>query len=261
MIDAAKLTSSILITTGAVAIFTSVIYSWPIIAFIGLGLLFWGITFTYVRTEEYARKILLDTTASSQQATLNQIIHELQHEGDVIYLPPKYFSDPETSKAYIPEQKNTPLPEPEQIQRQEKDFVIEKPPGVLFTPPGAELSKLFERTLETSFAKVDLRYLQRNLPKLFVEDLGIAQNLEMETEANKIRIQIENSAYKIPNTETEKLVTIYSRLGSPLSSAIACAVAKATGKPIIIEKEQNSNDGRDVTIEYRILDEEAQTET
>jgi hypothetical protein len=83
----------------------------------------------------------------------------------------------------------------------------------------------------------------------------------METEANKIRIQIENSAYKVPNTETEELVTIYSRLGSPLSSAIACAVAKATGKPIIIEKEQNSNNGRDVTIEYRILDEEAQTET
>jgi hypothetical protein len=260
-IDPANLTGSILITTGAIAIFTSVIYSWSILAFIGLGLLFWGITFTYVRTEEYARKILLDTTASSQQATLNQIISELQYEGDVIYLPPKYFSDPETNKAYIPEQKNTPLPRPEQIQRQEQDFVIEKPPGVLFTPPGAELSKLFERTLETSFAKVDLQYLQQNLPKLFIEDLEIAQNLEMETEANKIRIQIENSVYKAPNTETEQAASIYSRLGSPLSSAIACAVAKATGKPIIMEREQNSNDGRDVTIEYRILDEKAQAES
>jgi hypothetical protein len=226
-----------------------------------LGLLFWGITFTYVRTEEYARKILLDTTASSQQATLNQIIQELRYEGDVIYLPPKYFSDPETSKAYIPEQKNTPLPKPEQIQRQEQDFLIEKPPGVLFTPPGAELSKLFERTLETSFAKVDLRYLQQNLPKLFVEDLEISQNFEMETEANKIRVQIENSVYKAPNTKTEQAASIYSRLGSPLGSAIACAVAKATGKPVIMEREQNSNDGRDVTIEYRILDEEAQAES
>jgi uncharacterized membrane protein len=259
-IDPARMTSSILITTGAVAIFISVIYSWPILAFIGLGLLFWGITFTYVRTEEYARKILLDTTASSQQATLNQIIKELRYEGDVIYLPPKYFSDPETNKAFIPEQKNSPLPKPEQIQRQEQDFVIEEPPGVLFTPPGAELSKLFERTLETRFENVDLGYLQQNLPKLFVEDLEISQNLEMETEANKIRVQIENSVYKAPNTETEQPATIYSRLGSPLSSAIACAVAKATGKPIIMEKEQNSNHGRNVTIEYRILDEEAQAE-
>jgi hypothetical protein len=203
----------------------------------------------------------LDTTASSQQATLNHIIQELQYEGDVIYLPPKYFRNPETNKAYIPEQKNTPLPRPEQIQEHEQDFLIEKPPSVLFTPPGAELSKLFERTLKTSFENVDLRYLQQNLPKLFIEDLEIAQNLEMETEANKIRIQIENSVYKALNTETEQQATIYSRLGSPLSSAIACAVAKATGKPIIMEKEQNSNDGKDVTIEYRILDEEAQAES
>jgi hypothetical protein len=260
-ISPAKLTNSILITTGAIALFTSIIYTTPILAFIGLGLLFWGITFTYVRTEEYARKILLDTTASSQQATLNHIIQELHYEGDVIYLPPKYFRNSETSKAYIPEQRSTSLPRPEQIQRQEQDFLIEKPPGVLFTPPGAELSKLFERTLETSFEKVDLRYLQQNLPKLFVEDLEISQNLEMETEANKIRIQIENSVYKAPNTETEQAASIYSRLGSPLSSAIACALAKATGKPIVMEREQNSNDGRDVTIEYRILDKEAQAES
>jgi hypothetical protein len=260
-ITPAKLTSSILIITGAIAIFTSIIYTSPILAFIGLGLLFWGITFTYIRTEEYAKKILLDTTASSQQATLNHIIQELQYEGDVIYLPPKYFSNPDTNKVYIPEQKNTPLPRPEQIQIHEQDFLIEKPPGVLFTPPGAELSKLFERTLETSFENVDLRYLQQNLPKLFVENLEIAQNLEMETEANKIRIQIENSVYKALNTETEQPATIYSRLGSPLSSAIACVLAKTTGKPIIMEREQNSSDGRDVIIEYRILDEEAQAES
>jgi hypothetical protein len=260
-ISPAKLTYSTLITIGAIALFTSIIYTSPILAFIGLGLLFWGITFTYIRTEEYAKKILLDTTASSQQATLNHIIQELQYEGDLIYLPPKYFRNPETNKVYIPEQKNMPLPKPEQIQQHEQDFLIEKPPGVLFTPPGAELSKLFERTLETNFARVDLQYLQQNLPKLFIEDLEIAQNLEMETETNKIRIQIENSVYKALNTETEQPATIYSRLGSPLSSAIACAVAKATGKPIVMEKEQNSNDGKDVTIEYRILDEEAQAES
>ena len=152
-INPAKLTYSTLITTGAIALFTSIIYTSSILAFIGLGLLFWGIIFTYIRTEEYAKKILLDTTASSQQATLNHIIQELQYEGDAIYLPPKYFRNPETHKAYIPEQKNTQLPRPEQIQEHEQDFLIEKPPGVLFTPPGAELSKLFEKTLKTNFAR------------------------------------------------------------------------------------------------------------
>ena len=256
-INPGKLVYSTLIITGAVTIAFSTIYTSSILAFIGLGLLFWGVILTYIRTEEYAKKILLDTTASSQQATLNHIIRELQYKGDVIYLPPKYFRNPETYKAYIPEQKNARLPTPEQIKKHEQDFLIEEPPGVLFTPPGAELTKLFEKTLETNFARVDMQYLQQKMPKLFIEDLEIAQNFEMETETNKIRIQIENSAYKALNMETEQPATIYSTLGSPLSSAIACAVAKTTGKPIIIEKEQNSKDGRDLTIEYRILDKEA----
>jgi hypothetical protein len=256
----AKLTYSTLITTGIIALFASIISTSSILAFIGLGLLFWGIILTYVRTEEYTKKILLDTTTSSQQATLNHIMQELQYKGDAIYLPPKYFTNPETNKAYIPEQKNAHLPGPEHIQEHEQDFLIEKPDGILFTPPGAELSKLFEKTLKTSFARVDLRYLQQNLPKLFIEDLEIAQDFEMETENNKILVKIKNSVYSTTDMTTEQGLSAYSTLGSPLSSAIACTLAKATGKPIIIETQQTSEDGRYVIIEYSTLDEEEQTE-
>src|SRR3972149_1444431 len=52
-----KLLSSILITMGAIALFISVIYTSSILAFIGLGLLFFGITFTYVRSNEYIKKM------------------------------------------------------------------------------------------------------------------------------------------------------------------------------------------------------------
>jgi hypothetical protein len=78
----------------------------------------------------------------------------------------------------------------------------------------------------------------------------------MEIENNKIRVKIENSWYNTLNIENEKSSSTYSTLGSPLSSAIACVLAKATGKPIIIEKQQTSEDGRDLTIEYHILEEE-----
>jgi hypothetical protein len=256
----AKITYSTLITTGAIALFTSILYASSILAFIGLGLLFWGIILTYVRTEEYTKKILLDTTTSSQQATLNHIMQELRYEGDAVYLPPKYFRNPETNKAYIPEQKNTRLPRPEQIQEHEQEFLIEKPDGVLFTPPGAELSKLFEKTLKTNFARKDLRYLQQNMPKLFIEDLEIAQDFEIETKNNKILVKIKNSVYNTTDMKTEQPSSTHSTLGSPLSSAIACTLAKTTGKPIIIEKQQTSEDGRDLTIEYRTIDEEEQTE-
>src|SRR4030066_950769 len=97
-----RLLSSILIILGAIALFISVVYTSSILAFIGLGLLFFGITFTFVRSDEYVKKILLDTTASSQQATLKHIIQELRYEGYIIYLPPKYFRNPEIRKANIP---------------------------------------------------------------------------------------------------------------------------------------------------------------
>jgi hypothetical protein len=250
-----RLLSSILILLGAIALFISVVYTLSILALIGLGLLFFGVTFTFVRSEEYVKRILLKTTVSSQQATLKHIIRELQYEGRIVYLPPKYFSDPDIYKAYISEQKDGPLPTLEQTQNNEQDFLIEKPSGVLLTPLGAELSRLFETTLGKDFAKVDLEYLRQNMPKLFVEDLEMAQDFEMEVEDDRIRVKIRDSVYGTSDVETEELT-----LDSLLGSAIACTLAKTTNKPIMIEKQQTSADGKDVIIEYRIISDEEQTE-
>jgi hypothetical protein len=259
-IDPPKLLSSILITMGAIALFISVIYTSSILAFIGLGLLFFGVTFTFIRSDEYVKKTLLDATASSQQATLKYIVQELQYDGREIYLPPKYFRNSEIYKAYISEQKNGRLPRPEEIQEHEQDFLIENPSGILFIPPGAELSKLFETTLRINFAKVDLQYLQEKMPKLFMEDLEIAQAFEIESKNNKIRVKIQGSVYVTSYKETEEQLGVHSTLDSPLSSAIACSLAKTTGKPVIIEKQQTSEDGKDVTVEYSTIDDEEQAE-
>jgi hypothetical protein len=255
-----RLLSSILIILGAIALFISVVYTSSILAFIGLGLLFFGITFTFVRSDEYVKKILLKTTVSSQQATLKHIINELRYEGQIVYLPPKYFRAPEIHKAYLSEKKDGELPSLEQTQNNEQDFLIEKPPGVMFTPPGAELSRLFETTLGRDFTKVDLQYLRQNMPKLFVEDLEMAQDFEMEVEDDIIRVKIHDSVYTTSDVETKESLRKYSTLDSLLGSAIACTLARTTNKPIMIEKQQTSEDGKDVIIEYRTINDEEQTE-
>jgi hydroxymethylpyrimidine/phosphomethylpyrimidine kinase len=53
--------------------------------------------------------------------------------------------------------------------------------------------------------------------------------------------------------ETRKLERTHETVGCPLSSAIACALAKATGKPITIEKELQDPDGS-TRIQYRLLE-------
>ncbi|MEM2111043.1 MAG: hypothetical protein QXX08_04090 [Candidatus Bathyarchaeia archaeon] len=245
----------IFLTVGVAAFILSVIYTSIILAFVGLGLTFWGAILGYVKTEEYTKKSLLDATALSSLTTLNQIMQELDFKGKAIYLSPKYFKEPESVKTFIPKRNRIEYPTPEQIQEQEESFFVKNPEGVLLTPPGLELAKLFEKTLETNFTRVNLRYLEQHLPKLFIEDLEIAQNFEIETSQNRIRIKLENTPYKTLNNETMKLSPLYNSVGTPISSAIACTLAKASGKPIVIEDQQVSEDGKLTVLEYQILEE------
>lgn len=241
---------------GVLSLITSIIYNSQILAFIGLGLTFWGIILIYIKSEDYIKLSLLNATCLPTLETLNHIIDALGYTEKAVYLPPKYLKDPEDNKAYVPKNKGSSLPAPEQIQQAEYKVFIENPEGILLTPPGSAMAKLFEKALETSFTKVDPQYLQLNLPKLFIEDLEIAQMLEINIENGKANIKIENTPYISLARENAKFQRLYEIAGCPLASALACALAKATGKPIIIEKQRLDEETRTLEIEFRTIQEE-----
>jgi len=259
-ISLTQVTSWSMLGIGAVALLFSIVYVSSILAFIGLGLVFWGALLLYIKNPEYIREDLLETSVYPPLETINQIIRELAYKGNAVYLPPKYFETPGNTKIYISKQENVDLPTPEQIQKHENQVLIRDsqfiPQGILLTPPGADLTKLFERKLEMEFTKADLEYLQQRMPKLFIEDLEIAQNFEMETANNKVQVKLANTAYTNLFKDIMKPSNDKHILGYPIASAIACALAKATGKPIVIENQRTSNDNKDIEIEYRILEEE-----
>lgn len=240
---------------GAVALISSVFYNSQISAFIGLGLTFWGIILTYIQTEEYIKARILDATTQPLLKTLNQIIDELGYQGKAVYLPPKYLKDPESNIAYIPKQKSGTLPRPLQILEQPNKIFVENPNGLLITPPGSKLAQLFEENLETSFIKVDLQYLEQNMPKVLIEDLEIAQNLEIETRNNVVRVKIEGIANTNLIKAAKELPKIWNSIGCPISSAIACALAKTSGKPVIIINQKTEDKSRVIEVEYRLLTE------
>jgi hypothetical protein len=246
--SSAKAISWALLTCGVASLIVSIIYTVDILAFMGLGLTFWGALLLYLKTQEYTHK-LLDTSVLPSLYTLNQLIRELDYKGNPVYLPPEYFENPEATKIYIPKREEAGLPEPEEIQRSENRLFVKNSEGILLTPPGAELTRLFERTLETSFTKLDLKSLERNLPKLFVEDLEIAENLEFEMKEDSIHLTITNSIYK----DLTNLPHLLGKIGGPICSAIACAITKAAGKPVIIEKIETSEDGKTTDAKFRLL--------
>jgi hypothetical protein len=251
-----RITGLTMLGLGALALIISIIYSSSIPGLIGLGMIFWGVILTYIQNEEYVKEPIFQSVGISSFSTLNHIIQKMDYSSKAIYLPPKYFKNPETTKAYLPKQQNEKQPTPEQIQAQEDQLFTQNPNGMLTTPPGLELNKFFEKTLGTNFTKEDITYIERNLPKLFTEELEIAQNLEIKTEETKITVKIENSAFSSLCNEAKTFTNAYNALGSPLASALACALAKATGKPITIQKE--TTDNKNIEIEYQLLQEEPQ---
>jgi len=256
---------------GTISLVASIGYNSSTLAFIGLGLVFWGAVLLYIKPEEYARKTLLEPALLPSLTTLNQMILELGYKGDATYLPPKYFTDPETTRIYVSKYKYTSLPTPEQIQPYENQPVAQTAQGLLLTPPGFELSKLMEKSLGKSFIKTDLESLQQNLPKIFIEDLEIAENLELQTDtfntkegATAYVTQVRNTTVHATITkpfirnkleEAEQTSQITSSILSPICSAIAIAITKATGKPVRITDTMSSEDGNVMEASFEILEE------
>jgi hypothetical protein len=262
----------VMLLLGTISLAASIVYNSSILAFTGLGLVFWGAVLLYIRPEEYTKKTLLEAALSPSLTTLNQMIQELGYEGDETYLPPKYFADPETTKIYISKQKSAVLPTPEQIQNYEKQPVARTTQGILLTPPGIQLSRLVEKSLGTTFIKTDLKSLQEKLPKLFIEDLEIAENLEMEAENSPTERKKDDpaSATQTNNTtirakmtkpiigtvlkDTEGFSQPTSSIASPVCSAIAIALTKASGKPVRITDTKSSEDGNIIEATYKVME-------
>ncbi|MCJ7424827.1 hypothetical protein MUP01_11265 [Candidatus Bathyarchaeota archaeon] len=262
-----------MLVLGTISLVVSISYDSSILALVGLGLCFWGVLLLYITPEEFTRKILQEVSLSPALTTLNLMIQELRYKGNPTYLPPKYFTSPETTKVYVSKRKGANLPTPEQIQEYKDQPVARTKQGMLFTPPGIQLSKLLERSLGKSFIRTNLKGLQQNLPRLFIENLEIAENLEMQVEDDLTRRKEDHHTSQTPtkNTiihvriakpfcadisqEAEIPLSSVALVGDPISSAIAIALTKATSKPIRIMDTKNSEDGNVLEATYETIEE------
>lgn len=242
----------ILLFSGISALAVSILSESTILAFIGLGLTFWGALLIYLKNEIYIKSKLLDSTVLSSLENLDKIITELDIKGKAIYLPPEYLKDFKSGIAYISKKKELEIPSVDEVS--EAKTFSKNPHGIFLTPPGLSLTNLFEKELGTDFVRADLPTLQKDMPKLFIENLEIAQDLQIEKQGNIVNVKITDSIYKDFCIEARKLQNICGQIGCPISSAIACALARATGKPVTIEKDETSEDNNITTIQYKILE-------
>lgn len=240
-----------LVSIGIITLITSIVYASSILAFIGLGLTFWGFLFNYIRSDDFISKKLLDYTLVSSHVILNQILCELGFEGPAIYLPPEYLTDFKSNMVFIPKKRNASLPAFEKMQKQ-KGIFMKEPEAILIELPCSNRTKLFEKNFTTKLIHSNLTNLESNLQCFLIEDLEIAENIEIEIDDNSVYAKIVNSIYQDICTEVEKTSILSFSLIYPICSIIACVITKVTRKPVVIEELTKSDDAI-INVKFRLL--------
>ncbi|MFX0080049.1 MAG: hypothetical protein ACFE8O_12505 [Candidatus Hermodarchaeota archaeon] len=276
-----------LLIIGALVFVASIIATSASLAFIGLGLTFWGALFLFAKPVKFVRSTLLDSTVLASYTTLDRIVDDLGCKGKPIYIPPF------PKEAYLPEylrglkemvvfisarardfmhqwvirrgkrvdvwrdsegkfvsapSETATMPTIEEMA--EKQFLLKNPEGICITPPGSGLASFFEKELGADFARIDLDALYNGLSTVIVNNLELAGNFELEAEKELFHVKITDSAYKNLYSKEHKLKSIHS-IGCPLTSAVACALVKTTGKIVTIAKSIVSPDLRTIEIWYQ----------
>lgn len=235
---------------GVILTSLSAFYESTTLAIIGVAIVFWGLVLRYVTPEKDVPIKLLLAANLPPTSNVEKILTELNLTEKGRYLPPKYLKDFESSIVFIPQTPQQPLPKPDEISKH--NLFAESRHGILLVPPGMALAKSFEEEIRKSFAETDLNYFVKNFPNVIVNDLEIAESVEIENKDNKIILEIVGSLLDEVCHETKKLPRTHKSVGCLLSSSIACVLAKVTGKSVVIEKEEHVSGEKKVRIEYLI---------
>jgi len=246
-----------LIIPGILSLTSSIITDSPVLAFIGLGLIFWGALFFFARPVKYVRSSLLDSTAHSTYATIDRILKDLKYAGKSYYIPPypkevylpEYLKGLKEMIVFISANKGNTIPSIEEMAQER--FLLENPKGLGVAPPGLGLLAIFKEELKTDLNTLDLNELCDSLQKTILENFQLAKEITITPKNNTIHITITNSTYKDLYTKQQNLKSIHT-LGCPTISAITCAIAKNTGKMVTIQKTQTTPDAETIQIWLQI---------
>jgi hypothetical protein len=262
------------IVPGIVSLLLSIYSESKVLAFLGLGLAFWGALFLFVRPSahgRYAEGSPLNTTATASYLTIDRIIKDFKLKGKGYYIPPApkgvylpmHLEGLQDSVVFISAKNDAVLPSIEEMG--EGKFLTKKPKGVLLVPPGLYLQTQIEKKLNVEkqiemnpvlAPKIELRELCDVLPRVILEDFDLARDVVMALEEKQIILKIHDSVYQ-NLYDTDNGLKSIRILGCPILSAVASIIAKVAGKPVAIGKLNVSPDGSSIWAFFSIVEEQS----
>jgi hypothetical protein len=131
-------------------------------------------------------------------------------------------------------------------------FEGSKPKGIFLTAPGAELLDQLEKKSKVDLTKVTKDELFELLPDLIISHLALANEINLFQRDEEIRLTIRDSTYQNLYSLEHGLKSV-SLLGCPLASAVACALAKSTGKRVFLQGVRASVETHSTMITFRVV--------
>ena len=203
----------------------------PMLAF-GLACFLIGIMALYLQDSKTVAETIAADSSVSSFLNLENLIRELDLEEKGIYIPVSGFGV--SPKVFIP-MTLTPatVKPPLGLNHSHRIFVIVgKNPedrGVLLEAPGNRILSAIEGSLAHDLSKTGRETLQTDLDSA-LRAIGVAKLTSLEQEDSELKAELVMTALLDFETKLRNLAPRFStHVGTPVASALAASVSKATG--------------------------------
>jgi hypothetical protein len=151
------------------------------------------------------------------------MINDLRYNGHGYYIPtypkdaylPDYFKNLKESVVFISDENFTGCP----------------------ASPGSGILNQIEHQLNIDFTTVPLAELCSLLPRCMTEFFNLAKEMDLQIlDESTVRLNVSGVLYE--SLYTPEHVLSVSLLGCPVVSAVACALAKSSGKTVVIREQK-----------------------
>ena len=229
------------LAAGVVLLVFSMLLEMQIAAFIGLGLTFWGAVLALTRSGKYVETSLLDSSARSTYTTVDRMINDLKYNGQGFYIPaypkdvflPDYLKNLREPVVFVSESFNG---KPSIDELASGKFISAQTRGFFITSPGSGIMAQVEKQMRLDLSKINLSDLCEILPRCLTENLNLARNADMALLPTGANFKATGIIYESLYNPESKPKSV-DMLGCPLVSAVASALAKASGKTVVIKEQ------------------------
>jgi hypothetical protein len=248
----------IFLVQGITLLVVSILLSEQIVLLIGLGLTFWGALFLLIPPPKQIESSYLVTSSLPGYMNIDRMLNSLLPKNEAYNIPPfpsnvslpQHLKGLKDAVTFIPSIYTNGIAEIEDIAKGK--FLIDKPKGLLITSPGISILEKIEKKQKTDFTKIPPSELDEVLPVSFGL-LYLAEEIELTTTSeNEVHISIRDSLYRNLYSPKYCLKSI-KLLGCPLVNAAACAIAKSTGNPILIQQVKVTSKGKKITAVFNVV--------